>query len=178
MKRPSSITIDADNNLWVTDISLNKAFKFNQAGEELLVINNLINPPELKRNVVRVFVGKYIMTINEIIKAFEVPPFVEDDQTYVPVSVVSKGLGAEITSEDIESTLTVIFDDTHATLEKGNLIALVDGKEISLTFPPILKKKRLFITKEDYGRIFPVSVAYKALDLRYSSASVTFIYPK
>lgn len=178
MKRPSSLTIDADNNIWVTDISLNKAFKFNQAGEELLVINNLLNPPEVKRSVVRVFVGKYIMTINDIIKAYEVPPFVEDDQTYIPVSAVSKGLGAEIVSENIENTLTVIFDDTHATLTKGDLIALVDGKEITLTFPPILKKNRLFITKEDYGMVFPVSVTYKPLDLRYSSASVTFIFPK
>lgn len=178
MERPSSMTIDMDNNIWVTDIYQNKAYKYNQEGAQLLVVDNLITPAEVKRDIVRVFVGKYIMNINDKIKANDDPPFEEDGQTYVPVLRVSEGFGAKITSDDGEDHLIVEFKDRIVELWKGKKKALVNSVEVSLDSPPILRRYRLFITYADYGKLFPVSVSYNPRDVRYSAASISFIHPK
>lgn len=178
MEKPSSMTIDCDNNIWVTDVVLNKAFKYNQTGNLLLTIDNLIKPDEVKRTIVRVYVGKYIMTINDIIKAYDGPPFMEDDRIYVPVKSISEGLGAETSSTDDEQSLTIQFNQQKVLLHAGDKVALVDDNEVLLDYPPIRKKNRLFITTGDYGKLFPVTISINPRDLRYSASGISFIYPK
>jgi DNA-binding beta-propeller fold protein YncE len=180
MDRPSSMTIDCDNNIWVTDVNLNKAFKYNQAGKQLLVIDKLINPVETKRTIVRVFINKYIMTINDVIKAVDAPPFIQSGKTLVPLKAISEGLGAKVdyNGKIRKGQITVRLGNKVVVVWIGETKGTVDGKTVTLEVPPMIKKGRTFVPVRFISEGLGCQVNWNPKDLRYSAGAVTVIYPK
>jgi hypothetical protein len=180
MDRPSSLTIDAENNIWVTDVNLNKAFKYNKSGTQLLVIDKLINPVETKRTIVRVFINKYIMTINDVIKAVDAPPFIQSGKTLVPLKAISEGLGAKVeyNGKIRKGQITVKLGNKVVQVWIGETTGLVDGKKVTMEVPPMIKKGRTFVPVRFISEGLGCQVGWNPKDLRYSAGAVTVIYPK
>ncbi len=176
LERPSGMTIDADNHIWVTDANQNKAYKYNQEGKELLVIPNLLSPKEITRRIVRVFVDKYIMTVNDVVKV-STPPYLKDEYIMIPVKFISEGLGADFVKKGANKSI-IILDGHQVELTDGQPTAIVNGEEVRLEIPSEAKNGFTHISSVDFGNLFPVTVIINPLDLRYSSTSVTVIYPK
>lgn len=180
MDKPSSLTIDAEDNIWVTDVNLNKAFKYNKSGKQLLVIDKLINPVETKRMIVRVYIGKYIMTINDVIKAVDAPPFIQTGRTMVPLRAISEGLGAKVEydGKTRKGQITVKLGSKTVVVWIGETTGKVDGKSVTMEVPPMIKKGRTFVPLRFISEGLGCMVNWNPKDLRYSAGAVTIIYPK
>jgi len=176
--KPSSMTVDCDNNIWVSDVNLNKAFKYNHDGKQVLVIDNLINPKEVKKLIVRVFINKYIMTINDVIKAVDAPPFIKAGRTMVPLRAISEGLGAKVEydSKSRKGKITVILGDRKVEIWIGETTGFVNGKKVTLEVPPEIKKGRTFVPVRFVSEGLGCKVDWNPKDLRYSAGAVTVIY--
>ncbi|MCE5224028.1 hypothetical protein LLG10_07600 [bacterium] len=178
MKKPSAMTIDADNFIWVTDIELNQAFKFDQSGKNVLTIKNLITPQETVRQIVRVFINKYIMTVNDVVKAIDVPPFIQSGRTLVPIRAISEGLGAKVEWEPKTQKITIRLGSKTVELWIGKLEAKVNGKTVKLDVPPMIKKGRTFVPIRFVSEALGAKVDWNPKDLRYGAGAVTVIYPQ
>lgn len=177
MSNPSSMTIDVDNHLWVTDSKQQKAYKYNQEGKLLLVIQNLLSPKDVTRKIVRVFINKYIMTVDDVVKPLPVRPYLLEEHIMVPVSIISEYLGAEI-SDAGEGDKVVIDLHSHIVeLVPDQSTATVNGEEITLDFPIKMVRGVLFISSGDYAKLFPVKVDTNE-DIRYAAMAVSFLYPE
>ena len=107
VSKPSALTIDNDNFIWVTDCAQNKVYKFDQNGNQKVLISNAINPPNMTRKIVRVFIKKYIMTVNDEVKRVDAPPYIENGRTMVPLRAISEGLGADVGWDGTEQKVTI-----------------------------------------------------------------------
>ena len=178
--KPSGMTIDAENNIWVSDVNLNKMFKYNQEGKQILVVDNLINPKEVKRIIVRVYIGKYIMTINDVVKALDAPPFIQNGKTMVPLKAISEGLGAKVeyNGKIRKGQITVKLGGKEVVVWIGETKGTVDGKSVTLEVPPMIKKGRTFVPVRFISEGLGCQVNWNPKDLRYSAGAVTVVYPK
>jgi sugar lactone lactonase YvrE len=178
LSKPSGMTIDAENNIWVSDVDLNKMFKFNQSGKQLLVVDNLINPKEIKRTIVRVYIGKYIMSVNDVVKAVDAPPFILSGRTMVPLRAISEGLGAKVEWDAKAQKITIKLGAKTVIVWIGKTTGTVDGKSVTLEVPPMIKKGRTFVPVRFVSEGLGCQVGWNPKDLRYSAGAVTVINPK
>lgn len=178
LSRPSSMTIDAENFIWVSDVNLNKMFKFDQNGKQILVVDNLINPKEVKRTIVRVFINKYIMTINDVVKAVDAPPFIQSGRTMVPLRAISEGLGAKVEWDAKTQKITIKLGAKTVVVWIGKTTGTVDGKSVTMEVPPMIKKGRTFVPVRFVSEGLGCQVGWNPKDLRYGAGAVTVINPK
>ena len=74
-----------------------------------------------------------------------VAPFIENGRTYVPVRVISEELGAEVTWNGEESTVTAKKDSTEIKIKLGESKIIVNGKDIPIDAPAKIVNDRTFI---------------------------------
>jgi hypothetical protein len=180
LTRPSSQTIDVDNNIWVTDPPGNRAFKFDQTGKHLLTINNLINPPNVNRTIVRVYIGKFIMTVNDIAKAIDAPPYIDNSRTMVPLRAISEGLGAKVEWNDKERKVTITLGNKRVELWIDNPTGRIDGKSYPMPdgVAPTIRRSRTFVPVRFVAEGLGAAVSWNPRDLKFASGAVSIIYPK
>lgn len=178
MKKPSSMTIDADNFIWITDIELNKAFKYDQSGKQVLVLENLITPKETTRQIVRVLINKYIMTINDVVKPIDVPPYIKSSRTMVPIRAITEGLGAKVDWDPKTSKVTIKLGTRTVEIWIGKKEGKVNGKSVTLDVPPEIKKGRTFVPIRFVSENLGAKVYWNPKDLRYAAGAVTVVYPQ
>ncbi len=180
LTRPSSQTLDVDGNLWVTDPEQNRAYKFDQNGKQLLTINNLINPPNTTRKIVRVYIGKFIMTINDVAKAIDAPPFIDKGRTMVPLRAISEGLGAKVEWNDKERKVTITLGNKKVEVWIDNPSGRIDGKPYPMPdgVAPTIRRGRTFVPVRFVAEGLGAHVSWNPKDLKFASGAVTVIYPK
>ncbi|MCK5847773.1 MAG: hypothetical protein KAH01_01080 [Caldisericia bacterium] len=180
VKKASALTIDTANSIWVTDIAQNSVFKFDQNGKQLLVIKNAINPPNITRQIVRVFIKKYIMTVNDEVKRVDAPPFIQNGRTLVPLRAISEGLGAEVGWDGNESKVTVKLGSNTVEIWIGNTTGKINGKPYPIPdgVAPLIKRGRTFVPIRFVAEALNCWVGWNPKDLRYSASAVTIYYPK
>lgn len=180
LNTPSSMTVDLDGNVWVSDIALNKIFKYDNNGKYLLTISNAINPREVKRTVVRVYIGKYIMTVNDEPKAIDAPPFIEKGRTLVPIRAISEPLGAKVDWSDKERKVTIRLGGNTIEMWIGNPQGRINGKPYMMPdgVPPMIRRNRTFVPVRFVAEGLGAIVSWTPRDPRYGAGAVTVIYPK
>jgi len=180
LNTPSSMTVDLDGNVWVSDIALNKMFKYSNSGKLLLTISDVITPKEVKRTIVRVYIGKYIMTVNDEPKAIDVPPFIEKGRTLVPIRVISESLGAKVEWDSKERKVTIRLGGNTIEMWIGNPVGRINGKPYKMPdgVPPMIKRGRTFVPVRFVAEGLGAIVSWNPKDARYGAGAVTVIYPK
>jgi hypothetical protein len=180
VSKASALTIDTANSIWVTDIAQNSVFKFDQNGKQLLVIKNAINPPNITRQIVRVFIKKYIMTVNDVVKRVDAPPYIENGRTLVPLRAISEGLGAEVFWDGNERKVTVKLGKNTVEVWIGKTTGKINGKPYPLPdgVAPTIKRGRTFVPIRFVAEALNCYVGWNPKDLRYSASAVTVYYPK
>lgn len=63
---------------------------------------------------------------------FDVPPMIKDGRTLVPFRKLAEGLGAIVTYNPTDRTITLVKDENTVVLTLGSKIALVNGEEQTL----------------------------------------------
>lgn len=180
LNTPSSMAIDLDGNVWVSDIALNKIFKYTNNGKLLLTISDAITPKEVKRTIVRVYIGRYIMSVNDEPKAIDAPPFIRNGRTLVPIRAITEPLGAKVDWDEKERKVTIRLGGTTVEMWIGNPKARVNGKPYNMPdgVPPVIERGRTFVPVRFVAEALGALVNWNPKDARYGAGAVTVIYPK
>jgi len=120
------------------------------------------------------------MTINDVIKAVDAPPFIQSGKTLVPLKAISEGLGAKVdyNGKIRKGQITVKLGNKVVVVWIGETKGTVDGKTVTLEVPPMIKKGRTFVPVRFISEGLGCQVNWNPKDLRYSAGAVTVIYPK
>lgn len=95
---------------------------------------------------VNVFAGKtpQIEYNGKIIKS-DVQPFIQNERTMVPIRFISETLGYKVDWNNEERLVSITGKDTSLELKIGSKKAKVNGKEVELDAPSIIKNERTFV---------------------------------
>lgn len=85
-----------------------------------------------------------------------------DDKVYVAVRAVGEALGAYVTSNAQQRTVTITTLLRQAVLHVDDQRAMVNGQEIVLSAPPRRNAARIMLPLRALGTVFGASVLYKA----------------
>jgi len=78
-------------------------------------------------------------------KSFDSPPILRDGRVFLPIRYISEYFGAQVTWEDQTKTVTVKQGSKTISLQIGNAIAQIDGKEVSLDVPAFINGARTYV---------------------------------
>lgn len=95
---------------------------------------------------VNVFAGKtpQIEYNGKIIKS-DVQPFIQNERTMVPIRFISETLGYKVDWNNEERLVSITGKDTSLELKIGSKKAKVNGKDLELDAPAIIKSDRTFV---------------------------------
>lgn len=95
---------------------------------------------------VNVFAGKtpQIEYNGKIIKS-DVQPVIQNERTMVPIRFISETLGYKVDWNNEERLVSITGKDTSLELKIGSKKAKVNGKEVELDAPSIIKNERTFV---------------------------------
>ncbi len=109
---------------------------------------------ELKDYSIGVFMrGKHV----DFNKYDGVMPEIVNDRTLIPLRAVSETLGAEVEWNGEDKSVTVTYGDNSIVITVGNMTALVNGEEVEIDSPALIKKDRVLV---------PIRVIAEALGLK------------
>lgn len=94
--------------------------------------------------------GKYYM---------DVLPQVKNGRTYIPISTITKFLGADISWQD--SSIKIKNNNNELILTMGSTEAIKDGESILLDAPPYIHKDRTMVPLRFISEEFGLNVEYK-----------------
>lgn len=84
----------------------------------------------------------------------DVPPFIDDGRTLVPVRFVAEALGYEVDWDNDTQTVTIKSADTSINMVIGSMTALHNGNDTTLHKEPIVKDDRTFVPIRDVAERF------------------------
>jgi len=76
---------------------------------------------------------------------FDVPPFIRDGRTLVPIRAITETLGALVTWDPETRTVTIVRGNITVILRIDNVVAEVNGRRIILDVPATIEKGRTVI---------------------------------
>ena len=85
-----------------------------------------------------------------------VKPEIVKDRTLIPLRAVSETLGAQVEWDEENKTVTVTYNDSTIIVTVDSQTAIVNGEEIEIDSPAIIKKDRVLV---------PIRVIAEALGL-------------
>ena len=86
-----------------------------------------------------------VMVGEEAVKFSDAEPFIQDGRTLVPARAVFEKMGAEVLWEEDTQKVVVGKGNTLIEVQIDNPIMMVNGQEILLDVPPMIKKDRTYI---------------------------------
>ncbi len=134
----------------------------------------------MTRKIVRVFIKKYIMTVNDEVKRVDAPPYIENGRTMVPLRAISEGLGADVGWDGTEQKVTIKLGKNTVEVWIGKTNGKINGKPYPIPdgVAPVIKRGRTFVPIRFIAEALDCYVGWNPKDLRYSASAVTCYYPK
>jgi len=87
-------------------------------------------------------------------KSFDSLPILRDGRVFLPIRYISEYFGAQVTWNDQTKTVTVKQGSKTISLQIGNSIAQIDGKEVSLDVPAFINGARTYVPLRFIGEAF------------------------
>ncbi|UMZ74900.1 stalk domain-containing protein [Natranaerofaba carboxydovora] len=91
---------------------------------------------------------------------YDVPPFIENGRTLIPVRTISEELGAEIYFSEEDSKVTIERNDKEIELELDSQVASVNDESVVLDSSPRVEDGRIFVPLRFIGKTLGDSVTY------------------
>jgi hypothetical protein len=140
--------MDSQKYDWPSGITEIKTFSFigiPMRGEDYLVQVDAYSPTYLHhflqataKNEIRVFTNGYQLTL-------DVPPFISNGKTLVPLRGVFESLGAKVSWDETKQEVTIIKDEQTLILPLNQNNALKNGEQVVLDVPAQLVNGRTMV---------------------------------
>ncbi len=92
--------------------------------------------------------------------AFDVPPQIISDRTFVPLRVIFEAMGAEVNWNGDTRTVTASKADTTVEMTIDNNVIKVSGKEVTLDVAPQIVEDRTLVPARAVAESFGASVGW------------------
>jgi len=102
----------------------------------------------------------------------EAAPFVTKGRTMVPVRVIAEAFGAAIAYDSITRGITIRLGEMIIQLQTDNPNATINGKEVKLDVPPIVRVGRTFVPIRFISEAFGANVSFDN-----ATRTITILYP-
>ncbi len=147
--------------------------------------DNAGNSKEIKRKVIlsksviskvtiELHVGKKVAKLNGIQKEIDVPPFIKDGKTLVPIRFIAEAFGAEVQWDASTKTVRIYFSSKNIKiiLQINDKNSYVNDQKIILDVPPLIKDGRTFVPirfiAESFGAEVQCDGTEKKITIIYS----------
>lgn len=98
--------------------------------------------------------------------SFDVPPVIQNGRTMVPFRAVFEEMKASVDWDPSSQTIIATNNDTQITLRIGETVAFVNGEEVYLESPPVIRNGRTLIPLRFIGEALGADVSWnKGLQL-------------
>jgi len=102
----------------------------------------------------------------------EAAPFVYNGRTMVPVRLIAEAFGAQIDYASVTREITIRLGETVIQLQTGNSKAMINGKEVKLDVPPMVRSGRTFVPLRFISEAFGANVSFDN-----ATRTITILYP-
>jgi len=102
----------------------------------------------------------------------ETSPFIHNGRTMVPARLIAEAFGAQIDYNPVTREITIRLGGTVIQLQIGNQNATINGKEIVLDAPPVIRSGRTFVPIRFISEAFGAKVDYEN-----ATRKITILYP-
>lgn len=90
-------------------------------------------------------IGKLDYTLDGVYMLNDVAPIIRESRTFLPIRVVAETLGATVTWNEAEQSVTIVKDDTTIVIYIGQVFALVNGNPVQLDAPAFIANSRTYL---------------------------------
>ncbi|MBQ3031487.1 MAG: copper amine oxidase N-terminal domain-containing protein, partial [Anaerotignum sp.] len=90
-------------------------------------------------------IGQVIYQLDGEHKANDVAPIIKADRTFLPIRLIAETLGATVTWNEAEQSVTIVKDDTTIVIYIGQAFALVNGEPVQLDAPAFIQNDRTYL---------------------------------
>jgi hypothetical protein len=94
--------------------------------------------------------------------ALEFPPFIYQGRTLVPIRIISEALGAQVNWDATAKTVTITLNNKVIVMTIDKTIATLDGKQMILDAPPVIRLGRTFVPLRFISEAFGAEVLWDA----------------
>ncbi len=155
-KKYSSLIV---NHMTMADNHLTLKYAAEGFGADTKAFNDYNTMPSLTVNLTR-YQSQVKVTIDEKAVTFDVPPFIEQSRTFVPVRAIFETLGAQVNWDGTTKTVTAIKDGTTVTLVIGKKEITVNGVVKSLDIAPEIVHDRTLVPARAVSEAFGYHVGW------------------
>lgn len=156
----SSMTLTDDNRLIIK-------YAVEGSGADIKVYNDYQTMPSLSVDLAP-YQNRINVTANGNKISFDVPPFIEQDRTFVPVRAIFEALGAQVSWDGQTKTVTAQKDNTTVTMKIGKKEITVNGVTKTLDVAPQIIHDRTMVPARAVSESFGCTVGWEG-----SSKTVT-----
>ncbi|MGQ7280577.1 N-acetylmuramoyl-L-alanine amidase [Brevibacillus thermoruber] len=90
----------------------------------------------------------------------DVPPLIQNGRTLVPIRVIAEGLGADVKWDEAARTATIKRGGQKLVLTLDSTAALVNGKQVKLDTPPVVRQQRMLLPLRFVAESLGVTVGW------------------
>ncbi len=155
-KKYSSLIV---NSMVMKDNHLTLKYAAEGFGADTKAFNDYNTMPSLTVNLTR-YQSQVKITIDEQAVTFDVPPFIEQNRTFVPVRAIFEALGAEVSWDGTTKTVTAQKDGTTVTLVIGKKEITVNGMGKTLDIAPQIVHDRTLVPARAVSEAFGYNVGW------------------
>ncbi|NLT96378.1 MAG: copper amine oxidase N-terminal domain-containing protein [Clostridia bacterium] len=124
------------------DVSLKIKYKNSFNPDQTLNTNVKINilPKKFGAAEITLFLNQENVIVDKRTQKLQLPPFIEEGRTFVPVRFLGEALGAEVKWNPDTQTIVITRPDKMITMTIGNNVLLLnDGQIVMSDVPPFIK---------------------------------------
>ncbi|MDD4029343.1 MAG: stalk domain-containing protein, partial [Caldisericia bacterium] len=105
----------------------------------------VVEIPNYKRRYVQLQIGNKTATVNEESVELDASPYIKEGRTFVPLSVIAKGFGADVEWVAQTKGINIRLDNTIISMQIGSNRAIVNNQVVPLDAPPEITNGRTFV---------------------------------
>lgn len=102
------------------------------------------------------------ITIDGQVLKTDQPPVIQDGRTLVPLRAIFEGLGADVSWDDINRTITSSRSSSYISLTVDQRDAYINGQQVTLDVPPTIINNRTLVPVRVVGEALKATVTWNA----------------
>jgi len=115
---------------------------------------------DTKETAIVLTIGSKVILVDGEYVTNDVSPIIEGDRTFLPIRVIAEALGATVTWNEAEQSVTIVKGDTTIVLYIGQAFALVKGNPVQLDVPAFIENDRTYLPIRFISENLGASVAW------------------